>query len=64
MVRPLGPTEHDLEIVAFGEREQARVIQLVVDRIDYDGKNGTVSITFHPNGLKTLAVEQAHEVAA
>jgi site-specific DNA recombinase len=46
-------------------REQARVIQLLVDRIDYDGKNGTVSITFHPNGLKTLAVEHAqHEVAA
>jgi site-specific DNA recombinase len=43
-------------------REQARVIQLLVDRIDYDGKNGTVSITFHRSGIKALA--QEHEVAA
>jgi site-specific DNA recombinase len=45
-------------------KEQARVIQLLVDRIDYDGAAGTVSVTFHPTGLKAMAKEQGHEVAA
>jgi site-specific DNA recombinase len=35
--------------------EQARVVQLLVSRVDYDGARGKVSITFHPLGLKTLA---------
>src|SRR5256885_6125659 len=45
-------------------KEQARVIELLVERVDYDGKNGTVSITFHQAGIRTLAQEQGHEVAA
>jgi len=45
-------------------KEQARVIALLVDRIDYDGREGTVSVTFHPTGIAALAKEQAHEVAA
>jgi site-specific DNA recombinase len=45
-------------------KEQARVIALLVDRIDYDGKEGTVSVTFHPTGIAALAKEQTHEVAA
>ena len=40
-------------------REQTRVLQLLVERIDYDGKTGKVSITFHPSGIKTLADELA-----
>jgi site-specific DNA recombinase len=35
-------------------REQVRVIRLLVQRVDYDGENGTVSVTFHPAGIKTL----------
>ena len=35
--------------------EQARVVRLLVSRVDYDGAQGKVSITFHPLGLKTLA---------
>jgi site-specific DNA recombinase len=35
--------------------EQARVITLLVSRVDYDGARGKVGITFHPLGLKTLA---------
>ena len=43
-------------------REQARVVQLLVERVDYDGATGKVSITFHPSGIKTLADELAsHE---
>jgi site-specific DNA recombinase len=38
-------------------REQARILQLLIERVDYDGKNGAVSITFHPTGIKTLADE-------
>jgi site-specific DNA recombinase len=45
-------------------KEQARVIQLLVDRIEYDGSAGTVSVTFHACGLKAMAKEQGHEVAA
>ncbi len=35
--------------------EQGRVVHLLVSRVDYDGAQGKVSITFHPLGLKTLA---------
>jgi site-specific DNA recombinase len=45
-------------------KEQARVIQLLVERVDYDGKAGTIAVTFHPSGIKALASEQLHEVAA
>ena len=40
-------------------REQARVVQLLVERVDYDGTTGKVAITFHPSGIKTLAEELA-----
>jgi site-specific DNA recombinase len=45
-------------------KEQARVVQLLVERVDYDGKAGTIAVTFHPSGIKALAAEQLHEVAA
>jgi site-specific DNA recombinase len=35
--------------------EQARVVGVLVSRVDYDGARGKVSITFQPLGLKTLA---------
>ncbi|GMV96225.1 MAG: hypothetical protein AMXMBFR83_05930 [Phycisphaerae bacterium] len=38
-------------------REQARILHLFIQRVDYDGANGNVSITFHPTGIKTLADE-------
>jgi site-specific DNA recombinase len=40
-------------------REQARVIELLVEQISYDGNGGNISITFHPTGIKTLAGELA-----
>jgi site-specific DNA recombinase len=39
--------------------EQARLVRLLVARVDYDGVRGKVSITFRPQGLKTLAGELA-----
>src|SRR5262249_45668491 len=38
-------------------QEQARVLRLLVSRVDYDGQHGKASITFQPLGLKTLAAE-------
>jgi site-specific DNA recombinase len=40
--------------------EQARVIHLLVERVDYDGGQGKLAITFHATGIKTLADELAH----
>jgi hypothetical protein len=30
---------------------------LIVKQIDYDGATGRVTITFHPDGIKTIAME-------
>jgi site-specific DNA recombinase len=38
--------------------EQARVVRLLVSRVDYDGQIGKASITFQALGLKTLAGER------
>jgi site-specific DNA recombinase len=40
-------------------REQARIVQLLVERVDFDGSNGKIAITFHPSGIKSLANEVA-----
>jgi site-specific DNA recombinase len=45
-------------------REQARLLQLLIERVDYDGRDGTISITFHPSGIKALADRDAMEDAA
>jgi len=59
-------TEHEVEnaLAAFDPvwealtpREQRRIVQLLVERVDYDGAKGKVAITFHPTGIKTLADE-------
>ena len=42
-------------------REQARVVQLLVERVVYDGKAGKVAITFRPTGIKALAGEACAE---
>ena len=44
---------------ALAPRGQARVVHLLVERVDYDGGNDQVSITIHPNGIKALADEIA-----
>ncbi len=42
-------------------KEQARVVHLLVERVDYDGSKGKVSIAFRPTGIKTLANELASQ---
>lgn len=44
-------------------REQARMLRLLIQRVDYDGDKGTVSVTFHPTGIETLSREMAEENA-
>ena len=48
---------------SLSPREQARIIRLLVERVDYDGKAGMISVTFRPNGIKALA-QESEEVAA
>lgn len=38
--------------------EHARVVHLLVERIDYDGATGKLAMTFRPAGVRTLATEQ------
>ena len=41
-------------------REQARVLHLLVEQVDYDGSDETISITFHACGIKGLANQQEY----
>jgi len=41
-------------------REQARILHLLIDHIDYDGEAHEVAITLHPAGIESLS----HEVQA
>ena len=40
-------------------REQARVIQLLIECVEYDSVNETVTVTFQPSGLRALAKHPA-----
>jgi site-specific DNA recombinase len=42
---------------SLAPREQARVVELLVDQVAYDGNAGSVAITFRPSGIRTLAAE-------
>ena len=46
---------------ALTPAEQVRVVHLLVERVDYDGAKGKVSIAFHAAGIRTLAEELANE---
>jgi site-specific DNA recombinase len=39
--------------------EQARIVQLLVQRVDFGGSTNQLSITFHSSGIQTLADELA-----
>ncbi len=39
---------------ALAPRDQARVLELLIERIDYLGKEGQISLTFRPSGIQTL----------
>jgi site-specific DNA recombinase len=60
--RVVSKAEVDSALAAFdplwetlSPREQGRMLRLLIQRVEYDGSKGTVSITFLPNGIKALA---------
>ncbi len=57
--------EFDSVWAALTPREQSRVLALLIERVDHDGKTGNVEVTFHPVGVKTLAADAtSHEETA
>jgi hypothetical protein len=48
---------------ALQPREQARVIELLVESVVWDGQAESISITFRPTGIKTLAASEREEAA-
>jgi site-specific DNA recombinase len=44
---------------SLAPREQVRLIQLLIERVDFDGVQGRVAITFHRSGIRALADDLA-----
>ncbi len=44
---------------SLAPRDQARVLELLIERIDYRGPQGQITLTFRPNGIQTLTQETA-----
>jgi site-specific DNA recombinase len=42
---------------ALTPREQTRLVELLVDSVEYDGRAGTVAIIFHPAGIRALGAD-------
>jgi site-specific DNA recombinase len=49
---------------SLAPREQVRVIELLVESVEYHGGTGNVAITFRPTGIRALAEKYATEDAA
>jgi site-specific DNA recombinase len=63
-LRPLDDREIDEALAVFDPvwnaltaKEQGRVLQLLVERVDYNGAEGKVEIAFHPAGIRSLLAE-------
>jgi site-specific DNA recombinase len=57
-------TEFDPLWETLTPQEQRRLLHLLIERIDYDGSDGTMSITFHPAGIRAFADQEAQGDAA
>jgi site-specific DNA recombinase len=44
--------------------EQAKVVQLLIERVDYDGETGRLAITLRPTGVRTLAAQPGQSMEA
>jgi len=42
---------------SLAPREQRRFLQLLIEQVGYDGRAGTISVTFRPTGLETFQAE-------
>jgi site-specific DNA recombinase len=38
-------------------KEQSRLVSLLIERVEYDGREGDVSITLHPTGIHAPRIE-------
>ena len=52
-------TDFDPVWDALYPKERARIMQMLIERIDYNGKDGALAIHFKPLGMKALAAEMA-----
>ncbi len=57
-------TEFDEVWENLAPKEQARVLRLLIERVDYDGAKGKVAITFRPGGPTAQSGAGKHEEAA
>ncbi len=48
---------------ALSPREQARLLALLISRVEFDAQESTVEVTYHPAGIKALAERQLEEAA-
>jgi site-specific DNA recombinase len=62
----IGPEEAKRRLSDFDEvwgslipREQARLLKLLIEKVEYDSESQSVSVTFRPGGIKRLAREAA-----
>jgi site-specific DNA recombinase len=56
--------DFDAVWASLAPREQARVIELLVERVAYDGNGGHLAITFRSSGIKALASEMTKQKEA
>jgi site-specific DNA recombinase len=66
--RPMGLAEISTALKSFTPvwdaltmREQARMVELLIERVNFEGVNGKVSIVFRATGIKTLANQLARK---
>ncbi|HCT43627.1 MAG TPA: resolvase, partial [Phycisphaerales bacterium] len=45
-------------------REQARLLKLLIETVEYDSASQSVSVTFRPSGIKSLATKTEPKEAA
>ena len=41
--------------------DKAKPVHLLIEQVEYDGADETISLTLHPTGIRTLTAEQREE---
>lgn len=53
--------EFDVLWDSLSLKDQSRILNLLIERVDYNGAESTVSISFRPNGIENLIENSSHE---
>jgi site-specific DNA recombinase len=48
---------------ALSPREQAQVLALLIDRVEFDATDSSIAVTFHPSAIRALADDKVEEAA-